>query len=544
MELVVFELPPGQFEQALKAVEKKLPDISQIPNLTIYVVPKGKEKKLPLTRLPPAVASAFRRLIMTVETSFSYSEGGKNLILIRVPPEDLFLLQNNLALRGLIVHELMHSLLRVRGLDDSIKACFGDILNETIPLLENLPYSKKASMSLFVEVGKTAIMVLKDLYSNHELIRKGFARELLEYYSRLFGLGKSCPLPSFHLIKEGRPLTEKELPYLGEIINFELQLIPAWLPFLKTNRTVAKKLKRHIYRCFEKNLGFIPGMFHEIELLYRTEFLMTCQFDQDYYRQVLNKFYALLGGVDLFSLGLSEAIEMILRQKSLDEDSKFILKNLLKSYFLHLRPRKDKKSRHSIKQLRKMMVKFMSKGEVSSTEISTKDKCEILKLPILLSLEKARHEFLEKPRSNFIDVAFFCSKAGSSVQPKSIFSLTAKKLSSLDVSSPYRLVEQLLYIELLYKREVHNISFPHSLPKKLMTSFRRYGIVPTNQTVDLALSIIQHTYHQNTNDPQALAFLYNSILKLTLKDKKLLSACMYALGIKSKSIKQVLSNFR
>ena len=541
MKLVVVDLPQKPFQQALETLEKRLPEISEVPHLSIYVVVEGHEDELPLKDLPRNVADSFKLLSTTSTTSFSYTDRGKNLILIKIPEDETFLLTNKAALQGLLAHELMHSILRMRGFDDILRTCFGKVLNETLPQIENLPYSKKSVTSFFINIGKNSILVLKDLYANNELIRKGFARELLEYYSRLFGLGKTCPLPIFHKIKEGKPLKQRELPYLGDIISFELQLIPAWLPFLKTHRRVARRLKHHIYQCFEKDLGFIPGTFHEIQLLYLTEFSMTCQFQEDYYRQILNKCYALLGGVDMFSLSLGEALEAIWRRKSLDDDGRAILKNVLTSYFLHLRTHKDKKSRHALEEIKKMMRLQMSPKEFGAMKFITKDKTEFLKLPILLSLIKARHEFLERPRSDFIDVAFFCARAGSVVLPKSVFAITARRLSRLDVSSPYLLVQQLLSLELLYERDVHNLSLPTRIPSKLIASFKKYDVIPTNRTVDIALSIIRNIHNQNTNDPLVLAFICSSLLKLTIKDRPLLCASLYALGFKSHVIKDVVS---
>lgn len=531
MELVVDGLPDEPFLRAWEAIRKRIPAVNDIPNLKIYAVSEGEELELPLTDLPLDVAFSFQKMLEGADTSFFYSDENQNLVVIKVSREIEFVLTDNTALRGLLAHELLHALQKYRGLDNDLKRCYSLVLNEMEPLLGELEYNKKSLQEVINEIGITSILVLKDLYVDDELVRKGFTKEILAYYSRLFMVKKSCPLVKFRKIIEGRKIKEKEFPSVIDALTFELELLPTWLPFEKTHSNVAQELKAHIETCYEADLGWIAKDFHELIVLYMTEFANTCKFHRDYYRLILDRLYAMLAGIDNFSLHMREAINT-LQTKKMDPENKFILSSLIKALYLHMKDSKDKTAAEEKKELEDWLREHSGKREFEEFMGSKISKTELLKVPILWSIRKARMDYAESPRSDFIDIAYDCTEAGAEVTKEKLFHEASVVLTQLNVFSPYKLVGDLLKLEFLFEKDVFGKAPQPRVAERLMKELRKRAILPDNHSVPPAKDIINLTFRMGTEDPGQIALSYVSILKLSLKDSDLIESTLLAMGYK------------
>jgi hypothetical protein len=532
MELIVDGVPEEPFRRAFKAVRKRFPDLDDLPNLKVYAVSEGKELDLPLTDIPSEVAYKFQKILESADTSFFYGDENQNLVVIRITSEIEFILKNNLALRGLLAHELIHALQRFRGLDRDVKRCYIAVANEMAPLLDELDYDEESVMKLINSIGVTSILVLKDLYVDDEMIRKGLTRELLNYYSGLFGVRKkTCPLPKFKKIIEGKKISEEDFPYIVDALNFELQLLPTWLPFEKINSKVARKLKKHIEKCYEADLGWIAKHFHEIIVLYMTEFSNTCKFHRDYYRLIFNRVLAILAGIDQFSFHIREALDVLNTKEGGMEES-FILSNLIKALYKHLRDKRDKDSIQDKKELEKWMKINLSKIELEEFMASDISKTDLLKVPILWSVRKARIEFAESPRSDFIDVAYYCTEAASDTSNEKIFEKASEVLTTLNVFSPYKFVGDLLKLEFRFEKNIFGRSPKPIVATKLMNELKKRAILPDNESIPIAKEIINVTFRTRTKTPEYLALFYVSLLKLSSKDSDLIESTLLAMGYK------------
>lgn len=542
MELIVENMPKKPFIRAWEAIKKKLPEVKDIPNLKIYVVAEGKKMKLPLKNLPIELAYKFQKVIEGTDTSFSYSSDDQNFVLILIDPNTKFLLRNNLALRGLLAHEIMHTVQRMREYEDNIRDCFVKEFKRSLYFVSSLPFPTKKSIDLFTNIGKTAILVLKDLYSDSELIKKGFTRELLEYYSTLFGLGKFCPLPKFFHVEEGKEINVRDLKKLQDALEFELELLPAWLPFEKVNRTVAQKLKKHLERCYEQDIELIAREFHEVILLYITEFSMTCNFHRDFYRLILNKVYTVLGNIDQFSSHVTEAYEIARKKRGGGPERKLIASNILKSLYLHLKKRGDRKN---LKLVLGEMKGVVDKDELIELKKSKIDKIELLKLPVYLSLKMARSEFLERPRSDFVDVAYACALAASGSSRNPLFSKTVVGLSRIVVDSPYDMVSDLLGLEFMFENDIFRTGPRPKAAERLMGAFKKNHVLPNNHTVSLAKSILTYTLSSKNKDPEVLALFYTTMLgKINVKDYPVVISALYAIKYPLGQIEEILTALR
>jgi hypothetical protein len=531
MELVVRGVPEGPFLRAFEAVRKKIPAINEIPNLKIYAVLEGEEKHLPLVDLPLEVAFSFQKMLSSADTSFFYSDENQNLVLIMVNKDSDFILHNNLALRGLLAHELMHALQRYRGLDTDLKRCYVKVAGEVDQIIDELDYNKDALYDVVNKVGITSIFVLKDLFVTEELVRRGLAREILTYYSGLFGVKKKCPLPKFHKIVPGKKLSETDLPLLVDALTFELELLPTWLPFEKKQSKLTKKLKRHIEKCYESDLDWIAKHIHEIVVLYLTEFSNTCKFHRDYYRLIFNRMYAILAGIDQFSLHIREALER-LNSRNRDAQEDFIFSNLVKALYLHLKSKEDKVSIKSRKELEGWMRKNLDKVEFREFMASEISKTELLKIPIFWSIKKARMEFAESPRSDFIDVAYACVEAAEESSKEELFEKAQVILTTLNVRSPYKMVGNLLELEFLFEADIFTRAPNPRVAVRLMKELKKRAILPDNYSVPLAKEIINLTFRTKTKIPEHLALFYSSLLNISPKDMGLVESTLLAMGYK------------
>lgn len=519
-------------------MRRKVPDFDDLPNLRIYAFSEGKELDLPLADLPVDVAFSFERLLEGTDTSFFYSDENQNLVVIRVTEETEFVLKDNISLRGLLGHELVHALQKYRGLDNDLRRCYSLVMGEMAPLLDELKY-KKAPLSLLLkEIGMTSILVLKDLYVDDELVHRGLTREILTYYSKLFLVKKTCPIVRFEKIREGRRILEKDFPAVIDALTFELELMPTWLPFERTHSKLASRLKSHIETCYESDLGWIAKDFHEVIVLYLTEFSNTCKFHQDFYRLVLDRVYAVLAGIDQFSFHMREALARM-QSKKMDPQARYVLSSLVKALYLHVRDKRDLRSLREKTELEEWIYKRSGKLQFHEFMTSGISKTDLLKVPILWCVSMARREYAESPRSDCIDIAYSCVEAGVEGGDDPVFRQASLILTRLDVLSPYRLASDLLGLEFMFESDIFGRAPRPKTAVRLMENLKQKGILPDNRAVPVAKEVISLTHRSGNRTPRQLALLYTGLLKLSKQQWPLIEASLLALGKKPGFIQDV-----
>lgn len=179
------------------------------------------------------------------EGSSNFSIEDVDFLIIDI--DEPFLLENASALRGLIAHELMHTVHREEKLEEEIQQAAVERSDRIIEKLADRGYTKDEAMRFFRQVVSTAVFCLKDLIGNAELIEQGFAGDLEEYYYQMLDIDDYCPLPRFY--SEEEKLTEIE-----EAISFELELMPAWVPFTGMDREKADDIRERIAECYQQNI--------------------------------------------------------------------------------------------------------------------------------------------------------------------------------------------------------------------------------------------------------------------------------------------------
>ena len=81
-----------------------------------------------------------------------------------------YLLKNKKALTGLLIHEIIH--LKQHESNKKIESAFNK--KNYVKKLKKLKYNKKDIELLYNKIKDTSILLLKDLYSNNEIIKLKF----------------------------------------------------------------------------------------------------------------------------------------------------------------------------------------------------------------------------------------------------------------------------------------------------------------------------------------------------------------------------------
>ncbi len=276
------------FREQAEAVMEKLEGEEDIP-FSIAAISDTTQCEEAFEAIPVDDREDFLETCRGTETSVSFSSAGQEFILIKADKD--FLKEEPAALRGLLAHELMHTVQRDRELGERIEEAAKRHEDEMIETLREAGVSD-ADINRFIHtVFQTAIFTLKDLFTNRELINQGFVEELEAYYHHMLGLETFCPAPDFY----GE---EASVPDLQNAITFELGLLPAWLPFRALDRDRSNKIRDRIEECYEAEIPHVAEYVHELEDLYADEIDEPDVFMDTYFSQVINHAAELMDDVD------------------------------------------------------------------------------------------------------------------------------------------------------------------------------------------------------------------------------------------------------
>ena len=260
--------------------------------LELFVIDDPRYCRQVLRPIPTGQRKALARFCRKEMTSFSYSWGGREVVVIQVTRENNFVRRNVSAAAGLLAHELMHTLLRRRGLDRHIVDCYKRNYFSNFHLLSRLDFPRERLERLFREVGDEALLALKDIYANSEVLALGLGDHLLEYYYKRLGTMTYCPMPVFY---ERRTLLRKAtFAAMLAALKFKISLLPIHVPFQRYGHPHAHRLIRHMERCYERNIREITSEFHDVEQLILDDFSPSCAFHKKYFDLVFMKVYKLL----------------------------------------------------------------------------------------------------------------------------------------------------------------------------------------------------------------------------------------------------------
>ncbi len=242
----------GNFDQLyfiriLKQIKKTL----RVPsNVHLYILRDGNSCKTLAKLLPPSERASFTEVCTLDNISFSYQNHQQRMIVITITAQKTYLLKDQQALIGLLVHELLHLEHMRKGTYRFLQRSYTKVFLLYTQLLTNL--HQKKLLPVLEHIGQQALLLLKDLYVNGAVIKRGFSHQLLRYYEHEFSLKKVCPRPVFY--DKLRQEVHKDPKVLEIVFAFEFALLSVILPFKKYKERHAKELLKHIAHCYNLNM--------------------------------------------------------------------------------------------------------------------------------------------------------------------------------------------------------------------------------------------------------------------------------------------------
>ncbi len=266
----------------------------EIPKeLELYIIDDPKYCKEVIRPLPPSQKPIFRSFCNRERTSFSYSWGGREIVLIQIAPQNAFITKNLGAAAGLLAHELTHTILRRKGLDRHLAGCYEASYYSNFKLLHRLKLPRERLDELFNAVGAEALLALKDVYVNSEVLSMGLGDYLLEYYYHRLETLRYCPMPPFKDLRRALK-SDAASAALRDALRFQLTLLPIYAPFKAYRHKKAKLLMRQVKKCYEQSVEDISSEFGDVQKLVLKEFSPSCTFHRKYFSLVFLKTFRLL----------------------------------------------------------------------------------------------------------------------------------------------------------------------------------------------------------------------------------------------------------
>ncbi|MHA1449321.1 MAG: hypothetical protein ACTSP4_07875, partial [Candidatus Hodarchaeales archaeon] len=207
-----------------------------------------------------------------------------------------------------------------RGFEIDLKNSMNFSLPFFTSLADSIPSINSEKLTAALQkIAKMVVLVLKDLFVNTELVRRGFAPQLCEYYENLLEYknpDSELAAPVFDIkYTPGKALEEEELDEFVEAMNFMLSLLPTWLPLTKDRKAGylgrGLDLKHYLYDVFQKNLHVMSSEFHAIEDIYLTNFAFTREFHLEFYTRVFTFILKYLSGENFDLQSINDAVQII-----------------------------------------------------------------------------------------------------------------------------------------------------------------------------------------------------------------------------------------
>ncbi|MFW9929491.1 MAG: hypothetical protein ACFFD1_08880 [Candidatus Thorarchaeota archaeon] len=442
--------------------------------------------------------------------SFSWGFEDVQYVFIIISEDEKYLLENPVALIGLLVHETMHGIERLRGLEDDLNRNMRFTQEFFIGFMKLLPeYPQEFLEKILLEVAQTSVFVLKEWYANRELIERDYTSELLYYYEILFGLSDEPNQGSLPILDISLPdiVDPKEINLMdfSSALNFFLSLTSAYVPFLRMHtssfaRTTAEKIKRFIYTRYP-NLHSVAKELRHLEDLYLTEFAYTKNFQQSFYTEIFSIVYRYLGGKSFLIwhyVDIVNSIEQLPDFSNKEQDDTLkdvVLIPVLKAASIF--SKKNVIPSDLLKGLQEKMQTYINKDELNEWNETWEDFdiYTLLLLPLQHLVEKLREKFLESIQ-DLRDYSKIILSILNLLKGQGQDSLVFEWRSSLlkfisERDSRFSSLVILLPLEFSIKNNLFSDPYvlTHSEAKEALFLFRYYAVSKTNYNINLMIKI-------------------------------------------------------
>ncbi|MFW9914084.1 MAG: hypothetical protein ACFFGZ_00615 [Candidatus Thorarchaeota archaeon] len=505
--------------------------ISPLPkiDITVFFYKENPDISFftPYINLEKIDLNEFQKMIQgVVPFSFGYEDQEFLFIVVETEDYQLFIEEpDEDALKGLLMHEYMHSVQRQRGIEDDLRKSMAfplDFFENMAGLMRNFP--QEEALTALRQIAQVAILVLKELYANYELEMLDCGNELLSYYYWLFQVDKSCPLPGFDVKYElGRPI--EDLDEFVRVMQFVLGLIPSWVPLMRNPKVLP--LKDHLASCYEINAKNISRELHHLEDLFLTRFAYTKEFHQAFFSLVFTLFFEMLEGRSFVLNHLSRATAILEELLPVGHPRRgMVLIPILKS--AHTYSQKPENLPKTELATRRHLISMM-RAEIPEEELEEWSEAfeeytahELLKLPIFLTCRMFREALLEgKIGGKSALLLLILLRVAMTLDPEDqilrevkrhvrrlLFTRDKGRLTICKLILPAEvLAESLVQPEALMLSEGN--------AEALVGRLALYRIPLTNEVIAASLSIMRLilTTKKENLDPQVIALAISAILQ-------------------------------
>ncbi len=355
------------------------------------------------------------------QTSFSYGFKNKEFVFIRVEKSSPILeTKNKEAFSGLIIHEILHSVQRQRGMEIRLNNSLVFSLDFFTELASLIPPGvfKKDNMIIFLkEISQISLFALKDIYVNIEMMKRGMESPLLKFYKIELGFYESNKIspPHFDTPFEKGEIRIQDLNEFGRAFNFTISLIPVWLPSIilgeeSVDYDSSRELKHFIFDKYYVNPSLITREMWQLENIFLTSFSFSKSFHVKWFGAIFNLALEYLLGEDFVFYHLSKAAELIEEiyqgNENLERRS-FAMVPILKAAYVHKKEYPAGIQQRNIDELEALMKRYeISKEDILELEESITDKLQteggyvahlfedLLKLSIMIIAKDFRKHIL------------------------------------------------------------------------------------------------------------------------------------------------------
>ncbi len=268
--IVKRSLDEKYFVDVIKGINK----IIKIPKDVIFYFIEKKSDCNPIIKSLPEKSKKDFIEICNRDVSFSYSHKNIKYIIIDVKNED-YLLYDTDALKGLILHELMH-IKTSKLFDKKINLDLKKVLFKNIDKLK----IREDNFDIVIRLMNYSKLLLKELYANENLIKNNFGNILFRYYYQQFS-GKRYS--GFLFNKKFK----KDKYFIENILKLELSLLSVIWPLQKYKIYNYDMLLKHLQENYHIRLRNIEKSFLKLKNLYFDRF-DSKNFNMLFFEEVLN----------------------------------------------------------------------------------------------------------------------------------------------------------------------------------------------------------------------------------------------------------------
>jgi hypothetical protein len=256
------------------------------------------------------------------QSSFSWGLDEREFVFIRLEETTKLLHPSNRkGLQGLIIHEVLHGVQRQRGLEIRLRDSLDFTVEFFTQLAEVIPpekYKRAEIIAFLKKVSQVALFVLKDIFVNVELIKRGLIEPLIILYQNEIGIGEGFEInpPQFETEFEKGMIRVKDLDAFANAFTYTISLIPVWLPFMvietdSKDYNSSRELKHFIFNKYYMNPSLITREMWHIENIFLTSFSFSKSFHRRWYGAIFNLALEYLLGEDFAYYHLLKATELV-----------------------------------------------------------------------------------------------------------------------------------------------------------------------------------------------------------------------------------------